>query len=405
MTHVLRSRNLRRVYSRRRTSRSRRRRARHRSMRMRRLRRGRGSGHRRHHPHPHRPTSNGLLHHPRHHLRRRLSHRRLILLLRHRHVRIRPLLSRSRSRRRRARASHRRSRRSRRHRRRHHRSGISHTITPFAHRRSLSRNHPPRPSSTVARIVIAHHESKMTMRAVARMKPESGRASTRPSLARASSIDRSIASRCLRSRRARRSLPSSLERDNHIASHLIPFHSSHRAGGPSRPVLARIASTAPRGRHSTYTNTTPSIKQKTITTRAKKKIHTHKEPDRWRPTAPARARAASTRRSIARESSSRARETSTRPRDATRVSSATRSVGRRVAFDGRGRRRRRADASRANGTARANGARDANARETEVEVRRDRGAGRGGGMRSRNARETRSSIVRGRFAEGVDSME
>ena len=189
-------------------------------------------------------------------------------------MRIRPLLSRSRSRRRRARASHRRSRRSRRHRRRHHRSGISHTITPFAHRRSLSRNHPPRPSSTVARIVIAHHESKMTMRAVARMKPESGRASTRPSLSRASSIDRSIASRCLRSRRARRSLPSSLERDNHIASHLIPFHSSHRAGGPSRPVLARIASTAPRGRHSTYTNTTPSIKQKTITTRAKKK-YTH----------------------------------------------------------------------------------------------------------------------------------
>ena len=133
-------------------------------MRMRRLRRGRGRGHRRHHPHPHRPTSNGLLHHPRHHLRRRLSHRRLILLLRHRHVRIRPLVSRSRSRRRRARASHRRSRRSRRHRRRHHRSGMSHTITPSAHRRSLSRNHPPRPSSTVARIVISHHESTMTMR-------------------------------------------------------------------------------------------------------------------------------------------------------------------------------------------------------------------------------------------------
>ena len=79
-------------------------------------------------------------------------------------MRIRPLVSRSRSRRRRARASHRRSRRSRRHRRRHHRSGMSHTITPSAHRRSLSRNHPPRPSSTVARIVISHHESTMTMR-------------------------------------------------------------------------------------------------------------------------------------------------------------------------------------------------------------------------------------------------
>ncbi len=320
-------------------------------------------------------------------------------------MRIRPLLSRSRSRRRRARASHRRSRRSRRHRRRHHRSGISHTITPFAHRRSLSRNHPPRPSSTVARIVIAHHESKMTMRAVARMKPESGRASTRPSLSRASSIDRSIASRCLRSRRARRSLPSSLERDNHISSHLIPFHSRHRAGGPSRPRAHRLDGPARAPFHVLKHHPVHQTKNNQHT--RKKKIHTHKEPDRWRPTAPARAtaRAASTRRSIARESSSRARETSTRPRDATRVSSATRSVGRRVAFDGRGRRRRRADASRANGTARANGARDANARETEVEVRRDRGAGRGGGMRSRNARETRSSIVRGRFAEGVDSME
>ena len=189
-------------------------------------------------------------------------------------MRIRPLLSRSRSRRRRARASHRRSRRSRRHRRRHHRSGISHTITPFAHRRSLSRNHPPRPSSTVARIVIAHHESKMTMRAVARMKPESGRASTRPSLSRASSIDRSIASRCLRSRRARRSLPSSLERDNHIASHPIPFHSSHRAGGPSRPVLARIASTAPRARAIPRTQTPPRRSNKKQSPHAQKK-YTH----------------------------------------------------------------------------------------------------------------------------------
>ncbi len=322
-------------------------------------------------------------------------------------MRIRPLLSRSRSRRRRARASHRRSRRSRRHRRRHHRSGISHTITPFAHRRSLSRNHPPRPSSTVARIVIAHHESKMTMRAVARMKPESGRASTRPSLSRASSIDRSIASRCLRSRRARRSLPSSLERDNHIASHPIPFHSSHRAGGPSRPVLARIASTAPRGRHSTYTNTTPSIKQKTIPTRAKEK-YTHTKNRTGG--APSRPRARAPPRRVDRSRANRPRAlgrrrlvlATRRESRARRVRSVGRSV---VAFDGRGRRRRRADASRANGTARANGARDANARETEVEVRRDRGAGRGGGMRSRNARETRSSIVRGRFAEGVDSME
>ena len=71
-----------------------------------------------------------------------------------------------------------------------------------------------------------------------------------------------------------------------------------------------------------------------------------------------------------------------------------------VAFDGRGRWR-----TRANGTARANGARDANARETEVEVRRDEDGGTGRRTRSRNARETRSSIVRGRFAEGVDSIE
>ena len=79
-----------------------------------------------------------------------------------------------------------------------------------------------------------------------------------------------------------------------------------------------------------------------------------------------------------------------------------RSVGRSVvAFDGRGRWR-----TRANGcTARANGARDANARETEVEVRRDEDGGTGRRTRSRNARETRSSIVRGRFAEGVDSIE
>ena len=79
-----------------------------------------------------------------------------------------------------------------------------------------------------------------------------------------------------------------------------------------------------------------------------------------------------------------------------------------VAFDGRGRWRTRANGctARANGcTARANGARDANARETEVEVRRDEDGGTGRRTRSRNARETRSSIVRGRFAEGVDSIE
>jgi hypothetical protein len=154
MTYVLRSRNLRRVYSRRRSSGSRRRRAWHRSVRMRRLRRRSVRGPRRHRPHPHRSTSDGLLYHPRrHHLRRHLSHRRLILLLRQRHVRIRPL---SRSRRRRPRrAARRRSRRSRRHRRRHHRAGMSHTLPVSRHPRSVSRNHPPRPSSTLARIVIA----------------------------------------------------------------------------------------------------------------------------------------------------------------------------------------------------------------------------------------------------------
>ncbi len=324
-------------------------------------------------------------------------------------MRIRPLLSRSRSRRRRARASHRRSRRSRRHRRRHHRSGISHTITPFAHRRSLSRNHPPRPSSTVARIVIAHHESKMTMRAVARMKPESGRASTRPSLSRASSIDRSIASRCLRSRRARRSLPSSLERDNHIASHLIPFHSSHRAGGPSRPVLARIASTAPRGRHSTYTNTTPSIKQKTITTRAKKKIHTHKEPDRWRPTAPARARAASTRRSIAREDDSRSGDVdSSSRRDASlerdafgrstrrvRWTRATEEARGCVAREWDGARERRARCERArDGSRGAKGSRRGKGRRNAIEER------------ARDAFVDRSGTIRGgRRLDGMKSNE
>lgn len=290
-------------------------------------------------------------------------------------MRIRPLLSRSRSRRRRARASHRRSRRSRRHRRRHHRSGISHTITPFAHRRSLSRNHPPRPSSTVARIVIAHHESKMTMRAVARMKPESGRASTRPSLARASSIDRSIASRCLRSRRARRSLPSSLERDNHIASHLIPFHSSHRAGGPSRPVLARIASTAPRGRHSTYTNTTPSIKQKTITTRAKKK-YTHIKNRTGG--APSRPRARAPPRRVDRSRANRPRALGRR-----RLVLATRR-------ESRARRVRSVDASRSMDEGDGGGARMRRARM---------------GRRARTARAMRTRARRKSRCEGIEARE
>jgi hypothetical protein len=290
-------------------------------------------------------------------------------------VRIRPLLSRSRSRRRRARASHRRSRRSRRHRRRHHRSGISHTITPFAHRRSLSRNHPPRPSSTVARIVIAHHESKMTMRAVARMKPESGRASTRPSLSRASSIDRSIASRCLRSRRARRSLPSSLERDNHIASHLIPFHSSHRAGGPSRPVLARIASTAPRGRHSTYTNTTPSIKQKTITTRAKKK-YTHIKNRTGG--APPRPRARAPPRRVDRSRANRPRALGRR-----RLVLATRR-------ESRARRVRSVDASRSMDEGDGGGARMRRARM---------------GRRARTARAMRTRARRKSRCEGIEARE
>ena len=290
-------------------------------------------------------------------------------------MRIRPLVSRSRSRRRRARASHRRSRRSRRHRRRHHRSGISHTITPFAHRRSLSRNHPPRPSSTVARIVIAHHESKMTMRAVARMKPESGRASTRPSLSRASSIDRSIASRCLRSRRARRSLPSSLERDNHIASHLIPFHSSHRAGGPSRPVLARIASTAPRGRHSTYTNTTPSIKQKTITTRAKKK-YTHIKNRTGG--APPRPRARAPPRRVDRSRANRPRALGRR-----RLVLATRR-------ESRARRVRSVDASRSMDEGDGGGARMRRARM---------------GRRARTARAMRTRARRKSRCEGIEARE
>ena len=246
------------------------------------------------------------------------------------------------------------------------------------------------------------------------MKPESGRVygSLSPSLSRASSIDRSIASRCLRSRRARRALPSSLVRDNPIPSRAI--HSSRGRAAPSSP--ASIASTAPRARRSTYIHKHQLIDQtkKTITTRTTK--NKNKEPDRWHhPRARLRVPSPRARRldpSIDRarivlaragdvDSSSRlARESRVR-----RVRSVGRSV---VAFDGRGRWRTRANGctARANGcTARANGARDANARETEVEVRRDEDGGTGRRTRSRNARETRSSIVRGRFAEGVDSIE
>ena len=322
-------------------------------------------------------------------------------------MRIRPLLSRSRSRRRRARASHRRSRRSRRHRRRHHRSGISHTITPFAHRRSLSRNHPPRPSSTVARIVIAHHESKMTMRAVARMKPESGRASTRPSLSRASSIDRSIASRCLRSRRARRSLPSSLERDNHISSHLIPFHSRHRAGGPSRPRAHRLDGPARAPFHVLKHHPVHQTKNNQHT--RKKKIHTHKEPDRWRPTAPARARAASTRRSIAREDDSRSGDVdSSSRRDASlerdafgrstrrvRWTRATEEARGCVAREWDGARERRARCERArDGSRGAKGSRRGKGRRNAIEER------------ARDAFVDRSGTIRGgRRLDGMKSNE
>ena len=316
-------------------------------------------------------------------------------------MRIRPLLSRSRSRRRRARASHRRSRRSRRHRRRHHRSGMSHTITPSAHRRSLSRNHPPRPSSTVARIVISHHESKMTMRGGANETRVRSRLRVPLSRARRRSIDRSRLDASVRVAPVAHSRPRSYAT---IPSHHMQF--IHHAGAPSRPRHHR-SPRRPRARAipHTYTNTNPSIKQKKQSPHAQQKIKTK---NRTGGTIPARAsasrpraRAASTRRSIARESSSRARETSTRPRDS-RASLECDAFGRSVvAFDGRGGRR-----TRANGcTARANGARDANARETEVEVRRDEDGGTGRGTRSRNARETRSSIVRGRFAEGVDSIE
>ena len=309
-------------------------------------------------------------------------------------MRIRPLLSRSRSRRRRARASHRRSRRSRRHRRRHHRSGMSHTITPSAHRRSLSRNHPPRPSSTVARIVISHHESKMTMRGGANETRVRSRLRVPLSRARRRSIDRSRLDASVRVAPVAHSRPRSYAT---IPSHHMQF--IHHAGAPSRPRHHR-SPRRPRARAipHTYTNTNPSIKQKKQSPHAQQKIKTK---NRTGGTIPARAPP----RPVDRSRANRPRARERRPlvlATRARVSSATRSVGRSVvAFDGRGGRR-----TRANGcTARANGARDANARETEVEVRRDEDGGTGRGTRSRNARETRSSIVRGRFAEGVDSIE
>ena len=225
------------------------------------------------------------------------------------------------------------------------------------------------------------------------------------SLSLARVVDRSIDRVSMPPFASRPSLTPVLARtrqSHRISSHSFPFKSSRGRAVPSRPRAHRLDGPA---RAPFHVHKHHPVHQTKNNHHTRKKKYTHiKNRTGGAPPRP-RARAPPRRVDRSRARTIRARETSTRPRDATRVSSATRSVGRRVAFDGRGRRRRRADASRANGTARANGARDANARETEVEVRRDRGAGRGGGMRSRNARETRSSIVRGRFAEGVDSME
>ena len=303
-------------------------------------------------------------------------------------MRIRPLLSRSRSRRRRARASHRRSRRSRRHRRRHHRSGMSHTITPSAHRRSLSRNHPPRPSSTVARIVISHHESKMTMRGGANETRVRSRLRVPLSRARRRSIDRSRLDASVRVAPVAHSRPRSYAT---IPSHHMQF--IHHAGAPSRPRHHR-SPRRPRARAipHTYTNTNPSIKQKKQSPHAQQKIKTK---NRTGGTIPARAsasrpraRAASTRRSIARESSSRARETSTRPRDSTRVSSVTRSVGRssRSMDEGDGG-RARMDARRAR-TARAMRTRAKRKSRCEGMKTGERDEGRDRGTRARRVRRS-----------------
>ena len=322
-------------------------------------------------------------------------------------MRIRPLLSRSRSRRRRARASHRRSRRSRRHRRRHHRSGISHTITPFAHRRSLSRNHPPRPSSTVARIVISHHESKMTMRGGANETRVRSRLRVPLSRARRRSIDRSRLDASVRVAPVAHSRPRSYAT---IPSHHMQF--IHHAGAPSRPRHHR-SPRRPRARAipHTYTNTNPSIKQKKQSPHAQQKIKTK---NRTGGTIPARAsasrpraRAASTRRSIARESSSRARETSTRPRDSRaslECDAFGRSVGRRVRWtrgteDARewmhGARERRARCERArDGSRGAKGSRRGNGRRNAIEER------------ARDAFVDRSGTIRGgRRLDGMKSNE
>ena len=227
------------------------------------------------------------------------------------------------------------------------------------------------------------------------------------SLSLARVVDRSIDRVSMPPFASRPSLTPVLARTRQShASHPIPSHSVIARAG--RPVPSSRASPRrpARARHSTYTNTTPSIKQKTITTRAKKNTHTQ----RTGQVAPHRARARARRldASIDRARIVLARSgdvDSSSRRDASLERDAFgRSVGRSSRSmdegDGGGARMRRARMGR-----RARTARDANARETEVEVRRDRGAGRGGGMRSRNAIETRSSIVRGRFAEGVDSME
>ncbi len=216
----------------------------------------------------------------------------------------------------------------------------------------------------------------------------------RPSRAHASSsIDRSIASRCLRSRRARRPLPSSLERDNHITSHQM----MHRASGRAE---ARLS---PSPRHSIpHTQTPNRPSNKTITTHAK--IQTPQEPDRWHLArlARPRARAASRRRSIARESFSRARETSARPRDSTRVSSVTRSVGRssrssRSMDEGDGERARthRARMGRRARTARAMRTRARRKSRCERIEARERDEERDRGARARRVRRSFGDDSRG----------
>ena len=316
-------------------------------------------------------------------------------------MRIRPLVSRSRSRRRRARASHRRSRRSRRHRRRHHRSGMSHTITPSAHRRSLSRNHPPRPSSTVARIVISHHESTMTMRGGANETRVRSRLRVPLSLSLSRVVDRSFdrvsmppfASRPSRTpvlARARQSHPITCNSFITRARRAV-LAGIDRLDGPAR---------APFHIH-TQTPIDRSNKKKQ-SPHAQQKIKTK---NRTGGTIPARAsasrpraRAASTRRSIARESSSRARETSTRPRDSRaslECDAFARSVGRssRSMDEGDGgrarmdARRARMDARRAR-TARAMRTRAKRKSRCEGMKTGERDGGRDRGTRARRVRRS-----------------